>query len=156
MNINKDTVVKPLPDKGLIQEYEEYWRIKLPKDYLDFIRKYNGVEVDNAEFKYGSRVYMIERFLCILQNYQDNPMGMYDIGVVESQIGERLTNNKDLIGVEILPIAVIFAGDFICLDFRKDKMSPSVCVWSHEESSDFDPTLYTIADNFTDFINLLS
>ena len=51
-------------------------------------------------------------FLCILKNVQETQEGWYDISVVESQIGERLTDNEDLIVIEVLPIAELFAGDF--------------------------------------------
>ena len=33
---------------------------------------------------------------------------------------ERLTSNEDLIGCELLPIAELFAGDYLCLDFTKN------------------------------------
>ena len=98
---------------------------------------------------------MIERFLCILKNASDNQNGWYDISVVESQIGERLTSNEDLIGVEVLPIAALFAGDYLCLDFREKMQIPEVCVWSHEESEDFSPIIYKVADSFSAFLEML-
>lgn len=52
-------------------------------------------------------------------------------------------------------IGSIFAGDFVCLDFRRNKENPSVCVWSHEESGEFEPVLYKVADNFTEFLESL-
>lgn len=86
---------------------------------------------------------------------EDVKSGWYDISVVESQIGERLTDNEDLIGIEVLPIAELFVGDYVCLDFRKGIEYPSVCVWSHEESGEFDPITYRIADSFSEFIDML-
>ena len=38
-----------------------------------------------------------------------------------SQLDERIIEDEDLIGVEILPIAVLFAGDFVCLDYRSNR-----------------------------------
>lgn len=64
-------------------------------------------------------------------------------------------NNEDLVGVEILPIAELFAGDYVCLDYRKNKEKPSICVWSHEESEDFAPVTYKAADTFSEFIEML-
>lgn len=89
--------------------------------------------------------------MCILDDIENNSKGNYDIDVVFSQIGERLTDNEDLLGAEVLPIASVFGGDFVCLDFRTDKNNPSVCVWSHEESGDFKPVTYNVADNLTEF-----
>lgn len=99
--------------------------------------------------------YAIERFLCILSEYKIHRLGMYDIGVVITQIEDRLSDNPDLIGVEILPIAALFAGDFICLDFRNEKDKPDVCVWSHEESEEDKPVTYKVADSFEEFCDSL-
>lgn len=155
MKIKQDTIVRPLPSEELIKIHEKFWRLSLPKTFLEFIKKYNGVEVEEATFECNNRGYAIERFLCILDDIENNSKGIYDIDVVFSQIGERLTDNEDLLGAEVLPIAMVFGGDFVCLDFRTDKNNPSVCVWSHEESSDFKPVTYIVADNFTEFLKII-
>ena len=155
MKINPDTIVKPLPSEELIKNHEKFWRLTFPGAFLDFIKVSNGAEVGEASFECNNRIYVIERFLCMLNDIENNPNGIYDIDVVFSQIGERLTDNEDLLGAQVLPIASIFAGDFVCLDFRENKGDPSVCVWSHEESGDFEPVLYRVADNFTEFLEIL-
>lgn len=57
--------------------------------------------------------------------------------------------------IELLPIAALFAGDFLCLDFRDGKEIPSVCVWSHEESDIDEPVAYEVANNFEEFCEML-
>ncbi|MCU7744059.1 SMI1/KNR4 family protein [Priestia sp. YIM B13446] len=153
MKIKRDTVVKPLPSAGLIKKHEKFWRLTLPNSFLNFIKENNGVKVEEATFECNNRGYALERFLCIVDDIENHPKGIYDIDVVFSQIGERLTDNEDLLGAEVLPIASVFAGDFVCLDFRTDKNNPSVCIWSHEESGEFEPVTYNVADNFTEFLN---
>lgn len=155
MKIKQYTIVKPLPSEELIQKHEKFWRLKLPESFLNFIKINNGAEVEEATFECNGRIYAIERFLCILDDIENNPKGIYDIDVVFSQIGERLTDNEDLLGAEVLPISVVFAGDFVCLDFRDNKENPTVCVWSHEEAGEFEPVFYRIADNFTEFLEIL-
>jgi len=155
MKIKKNTIVRPLPSEGLIKNHEKYWRLSLPNSFLEFIKENNGVEVEEATFECNNRSYALERFLCILEDIENHPKGIYDIDVVFSQIGERLTDNEDLLGAEVLPIASVFAGDFVCLDYRIDKDNPSVCVWSHEESGEFEPVTYNVADNFTEFLKTL-
>ncbi len=54
-----------------------------------------------------------------------------------------------------MPISSVFAGDFVCLDFRIDKNNPSVCIWSYEESGEFEPVTYNVADSFTEFLEIL-
>ncbi|MDX8290450.1 SMI1/KNR4 family protein [Metabacillus indicus] len=155
MKIKHNTIVKPLPTDELIKKHEKFWRLKLPESFLRFIKENNGAEIDDGTFEYSDRGYAVERFLCMLDDIEDNPNGIYDIDVVFTQIGERLTDNEDLLGAEVLPIASIFAGDFVCLDYRADKYNPSVCIWSHEESGEFDPVTYKVADSFSEFLNIL-
>ncbi|KEZ53655.1 SMI1/KNR4 family protein [Metabacillus indicus] len=155
MKIKQNTIVKPLPTDELIKEHEKFWRLKLPESFLTFIKENNGAEIENGTFEYNNRCYAIERFLCMLDDIEDHPNGIYDIDAVFTQIGERLTNNEDLLGTEILPVASIFAGDFVCLDYRTDMHNPSVCIWSHEESGDFDPVTYKAADSFSEFLKIL-
>jgi len=132
------------------------FRVKFPKEYILFIRKYNGAVPVKNEITIEKRVYSIERFLCILEDYQSDEInGWYDIGVTEAQIGERLSDNEDLVGADMIPIAALFAGDFVCLDYRKNSTVPEVCIWFHEESREFAPVTEKIANNFEEFIHML-
>lgn len=155
MEIKKDSIVYPLPDLSLIKEEEKFWHIKLPKDYLDFIMRYNGGEPVQDTFEYNKYDYSIDRFLCILDDVENSEDGEYDISVVEEEIGEMLTDNENLIGIEVLPIAELYGGDMVCLDFRKSPDSPTVCIWDSEESDEFEPVTYEVAKSFTEFCEML-
>lgn len=138
-----------------IQKVEEYSRIKFPYSYIEFIKKYNvGIPLTN-EFLVDNHFYAIDRFLGFVNEYKTSELGDYDIAVVLSQIDTRLTDNMDLMGDELIPIASLFAGDYVCLDFRKFKADPSICIWSHEESEEFAPVTYEIANTFSEFIAML-
>jgi hypothetical protein len=153
MNVKNDSIIKPLPDDVLIAEKEKIWRVKLPNSYREFLKKFNGCIPQENCFYYKDREFLIVRFLGIVKDLSIGEMGWYDIGVVESQIGERLTDNMDLVGIEILPIAELFAGDYLCLDLRNSK--GSVCVWFHEQSEEFKPVIQTVADSFEEFLTKL-
>ena len=155
MEIKESTIIYPLPNKSLIEEEEKFWHIKLPKDYLDFIMRYNGGEHIQDTLTHNDYEYNIERFLCILDDVENSEYGEYDIGVVEGEIGEMLTDNEDLIGIEVLPIAELYGGDMVCLDFRKNPEAPTVCIWNSEESDEFEPVTYEVAKSFTEFCNML-
>ena len=155
MTIQENTVIQPIPSAELLAEKEQKWRLVLPTDYRDFIVNYNGGIPNEKSFESNGHNYAITRFLCILKNVKESPDGWYDISVVESQIGECLTDNEDLIGVEILPIAELFAGDYVCFDYREDKEKPCICVWSHEESGEFEPVTYKVANTFSEFLQML-
>lgn len=152
MMIKNDTIIHPTPSETLLLRKEKLWRLILPDDYKNFIMEYNGGVPEQIEFECNGHSYAVIRFLCILENVKNNPNGWYDVEVVESQIGERLTDNMNLVGIEVLPIVELFGGDYVCLDYRNDKNNPCVCVWSHEESNVFKPVTCKIADTFSDFL----
>lgn len=156
MNIIQDTIVYPLPDDSLLNKEEELWRIKLPEYYRGFLKKYNGGIPEQKSFTVNNRSYAIERFLCVLEDTNSNDFGVYDIDVTLTRIEDRLTDNEDLIGVELLPVATLFSGDYLCLDFKVSDETPSVCVWSHEESGELEPVTYEVCSNFDEFLKLLS
>ena len=98
---------------------------------------------------------MIERFLCVLENSKDNPLGVYDIDVVMSQLDERLFVHEDILGFELIPILALFGGDFVCLNYLENPENPSICIWYHEESYELDPAIEFVANNFAEFLDML-
>ncbi|MGG3283323.1 SMI1/KNR4 family protein [Paenibacillus solani] len=94
--------------------------------------------------------------MCILEDPTENVFGIFDIDATKSQVGERLIDDEDLIGVALLPVAALFAGDLLCLDFRESRSSPSVCVWDHANSGEFHPVSYCVAKSFKDFLKMLT
>ena len=156
MEFKDGSIIYPLPDDTLLSEKEAKWRINLPNRYKEFIKKYNGGTPIRDSFKCNNHNYMIDRFLCILKVTGERDDEFYDIGVVRTQLDERIVFDENLVGTELLPIAVLFAGDFVCLDYCNSDEEPIVCVWNHEESSDLNPVTYTISNNFEEFLNMLT
>lgn len=146
----------PQPSLYTLSKLEEDLGILLPEEYVALIRRSNGgVPVRNV-FRVGGQERLIERFLCILDDPEsDERHGAYDVGVVWSQISERLLDDPDLVGTNVLPIAALFAGDMLCLDFREDPAAPAVVVWDHEQSEEFRPHFTPVADSLTGFLQLL-
>ena len=71
-----------------------------------------------------------------------------------TQVEERIVSNPELVGYEIIPFAVLFAGDLLCLDYREAE-TPSVCVWFHEESEEWNPVTEKVAESFSEFMDML-
>ncbi|MBC6310986.1 SMI1/KNR4 family protein [Listeria sp. FSL L7-1582] len=155
MEIKQDSIINPLPDSQLLSEKEKKWRIALPESYKQFIQKFSGAIPIRDTFTCNNHEYAIDRFLCILNVTGTREDEYYDIGVVRTQLDERIITDEDLIGTELLPIAVLFAGDFVCLDYREKTVEPTVCVWNHEESADLEPVTYLISENFEEFLDIL-
>ncbi|QTL47252.1 SMI1/KNR4 family protein [Priestia aryabhattai] len=155
MEFKDGSIIYPLPDDTLLSEKEGKWRINLPETYKEFIKKYNGGTPIKDSFKCNNHMYMIDRFLCILKITGERDDEYYDIGVVRTQLDERIVFDENLVGTELLPIAVLFAGDFVCLDYRDSRDNPSVCVWDHENSAELEPITYPVADTFKEFLAML-
>ena len=149
------SIIYPLPTDALLQEREVAWRVKLPDDYKEFIKRKNGFHPSKNLFSLTNRSFLIERFLSILENTKDNPLGMYDIDVVMSQLDERLFVHEDILGFELIPIVALYGGDFLCLNYLEDTENPSICIWYHEESYELEPAIELVAINFTEFLVML-
>lgn len=149
------SIISPLPTDALLNEREVAWRVKLPDDYKNFIMRKNGFRPSKNLFSVTNRSFLIERFLCVLENSKDNPLGMYDIDVVMSQLDERLFVHEDILGFELIPIVALYGGDFLCLNYVENSENPSMCIWYHEESYELDPAIEFVANNFTEFLAML-
>ncbi len=149
------SIIYPLPTDALLQEREVAWRVKLPNDYKELIMRKNGFRPSKNLFSLTNRSFLIERFLCILENTKDNSIGMYDIDVVMSQLDERLFVHEDILGFELIPIAALYGGDFLCLNYVENTANPSICIWYHEESYELEPVIEFLANNFTEFLAML-
>ena len=149
------SMIYPLPTDALLQEREVAWKIRLPDDYKNFIMRKNGFRPSKNLFSLKNRFFLTERFLCVLENTKDNPLGVYDIDVVMSQLDERLFVHEDILGFELVPIAALFGGDFLCLNYIEDPENPSICIWYHEESYELEPAIEFVANNFTEFSDML-
>lgn len=154
MNLQIKGVVEPKPNEEFVIKEERMWNVRLPVSFKNFLQRYNGGVPTQKTFLYNNHEYAIDRFLCVLEKTEGNKYGSYDIDVVLSQIEDRLTSNEDLVGCELLPIAQLFAGDYLCLDYN-NKKTPSVCVWNHEESGELNPVTYRVADSFEQFLEML-
>ena len=149
------SIIYPLPTDALLQEREVAWRVKLPDDYKELIMRKNGFRPSKNLFSLTNRSFLIERFLCILENTKDNSVGMYDIDVVMSQLDERLFVHEDILGFELIPIAALYGGNFLCLNYVENTANPSICIWYHEESYELEPAVEFVANNFTQFLAML-
>jgi hypothetical protein len=156
MDFQEGTALAPPADE-LIRWFETAYRLKLPGDYCDALKDGNGAIPSRKEFRQGKRERLIERMLCLIpEPHNDQVNGWYDLTVILSQLDARLIDDENLIGMNVIPIAALFAGDFVCLDFRRNPESPLVAVWDHEQSRDLHPVLEPVAPSFTAFDNLLA
>lgn len=156
MEIREESVIYPVPSDSLLSKEEGFWRVELPLDYKNFIKKNNGGIPEKRSFHCEGHDYLMTRFLCILEEPTEHNLGIFDIDAVKTQLDERLMDDEDRLGVALLPIAVLFSGDFLCLDYRNSPSCPNVCIWDHENSDEYKPVSYPIANHFNDFLAMLT
>ena len=149
------SIIYPLPTDVLLQEREVAWRVKLPDDYKEFIKSENGLIPSKRYFHFGDNEKVIDRFLAILAISGEKLEEVYDIGVVSTQLEGRIVFDEDYVGMQLIPIAALFGGDFVCLNYVKDSENPSICIWYHEESYELEPAVEFVANNFAEFLDML-
>jgi len=155
MTQKDQSIIYPLPTDALLQEREVAWRVKLPDDYKEFIKKENGVIPSKRYFDFENNEKVIDRFLAILAISGKKTEEDYDIGVVSTQLEGRIVFDEDNVGMQLIPIAALFGGDFVCLNYVKETENPSICIWYHEESYELEPAIELVANNFTEFLEML-
>ena len=149
------SVIYPLPTDALLQEREVAWKVRLPEDYKEFIKNENGLIPSKRYFHFGNNEKVIDRFLAILAISGEKPEEVYDIGVVSTQLEGRIVFDEDYVGMQLIPIAALFGGDFVCLNYIEDPENPSMCIWYHEESYELELAIEFVADSFTEFLAML-
>lgn len=149
------SVIYPLPTDALLQEREVAWKVRLPEDYKEFIKNENGLIPSKRYFHFGNNEKVIDRFLAILAISGEKPEEVYDIGVVSTQLEGCIVFDEDYVGMQLIPIAALFGGDFLCLNYIEDSENPSICIWYHEESYELEPVIEFVANNFTEFLDML-
>ena len=149
------SIIYPLPTDTLLQEREVAWRVKLPDDYKEFIKKENGVIPSKRYFHFEHNEKVIDRFFAILAISGEKTEEDYDMGVVSTQLEGRIVFDEDNVGMQLIPIAALFGGDFVCLNYVKETENPSICIWYHEESYELEPAIEFLANNFTEFLAML-
>ena len=155
MTQKEQAIISPMPTDALLHEREVAWRVKLPDDYKEFIKKENGIIPSKRYFHFGNNEKVIDRFLAILAISGEKTEEAYDIGVVSTQLEGRIVFDEDNVGMQLIPIAALYGGDFLCLNYVEDPDNPNICIWYHEESYELEPSLEFVANNFTEFLAML-
>ena len=148
-------IISPMSTDALLHEREVAWKVRLPDDYKEFIKKENGLTPSKRYFHFGNNEKVIEHFLAILAISGEKAEEAYDIGVVSTQLEGRIVFDEDYVGMQLIPIAALFGGDFVCLNYIEDPENPSICIWYHEESYELEPAIEFLANNFTEYLAML-
>jgi hypothetical protein len=142
-----------------IKEFENKIGYKLPKNYIEFILKYNGASINN--YIYSFKIYSVSN-----KSFE----GIYSVGVflsfganlesMEWYWDNRNCDEKYPFPDHVIPFILGGEGNLICFDYRHDLHTeePKVVYWNHEECGELKEGLeiYFIANSFDEFINKLA
>lgn len=145
----------PPPPEVRIERLEASFERSLPPSYIAFVKAHNGAKLANPELPVAFDGRVIERFLPIVSDPAIDADGWADVAVVATQLDPRLAPSKDTRGFALVPIAALFGGDFLVLDYRASATEPAVSIWYHDTSDDFSPDVRVVADSFEIFLELL-
>jgi SMI1-KNR4 cell-wall len=156
MKYTKTAVAAPPKREVLLSEKE--FRIKFPRDYVNFLQENNaGAPLDEYRcFDTSNNTKVIDHFLGLMEDYHTHPLGCYVVGVVWSRIYDRMGTGEDEIGSRMVPIVGLEFGDIVCFDWRNSPEAPEVVLWDHEQSRPNEPPhVELIAKSFTEFLGKL-
>lgn len=127
-----------------IEYAEKETGLTLPKDYVKLVLKYNGGRPDPGFLYQGETIYgIVSQFTTLDKKDPSNLVVMYNLISKDP----RRTDN-----VILLPFADDPGGNLFCFMYKNKKdTQPSIVFYDHE-TGDIE---YTIASNFTEFINML-
>ncbi len=114
LKVIKGSVIRPLLSEEDIAAFEKGWRVHLPQDHRQFLKDNGGGLPVRKSFIAAGREWAVGRFHAFISDYHDNPLGDYDISVNLSQLNGRMGEDPDGLGAEMVPVAVLFAGDYVC------------------------------------------
>lgn len=150
MIIQMSKVREPVSEQQLA-DIETELGIRLPREYKEFISKYNGGRPRPGGFVIQSGAHEDRSLVDFFFSF--TPGDLYDIVKYHKRLKGRIPS-------DLLPIAIDPFGNIICLSVS-GATEGKVFFWDHEkEPEENSPpsydNVYLIADNFESFINSLT
>lgn len=152
MKIEENSIVYPLPTIKLLKHRESYWHVILPEGYKEFISKYNGAAPIQKVFSVGEHEYEVDRFLCILGNYNENDPAEYNISNVITGLDGILFFDKEAEYYQLIPIVKTPYANYICLNYRYARENPTVVFLDAHSSWNLEPSCDDLFPNFDTFL----
>jgi len=118
------------------------------ENYTSFIQSYNGGEPLERFFRAAGQWYAVEQFL----NFADASQSSKSDLMFNVQQNWNLIEDRLLTGM--FPFASLPGGDYLVLDHSAGHPA-TVSLWYHELSTEDNPHLIPVADDFTSFIDIL-
>jgi hypothetical protein len=143
----------------VIKKFENKIGYILPKNYVDFILKYNGTSINN--YIYSFKIY---------SESNNRFEGVYSVGIflsygttlesIDWYWDNRNSDENYPFPDHVIPFILGGEGNLICFDYRHNVNTedPKIVYWNHEERGQLKEgfEIYYIANSFDDFVEKLS
>lgn len=126
-----------------IKKIEEKYTIKLPDDYKYYLRHY-GNDYIKEEYRFTPPTELSEKN----NQSQLEVDSIYGLNDDENKIDDKIDFYKDMLPVDLIPIADLPGGDLICIGTKGDKQN-KIYLWFHEMNGQ---NLFRLADSFESFV----
>ncbi|WP_336769970.1 SMI1/KNR4 family protein [Bacillus bombysepticus] len=125
-----------------IKKVEDYFSIKLPNDFIECVKKYDGGYPRPKVFDIPG-----------LDESTFNDLLTLHIDDKYSMV-QRYENIKDRLIKGIYPFASDSFGNFLCFDYRINPESPTIVFWDHEEE-EVEESIYPVCSTFQELLDNL-
>ncbi|MCB5190295.1 SMI1/KNR4 family protein [Methylobacillus arboreus] len=127
-----------------IDATEQQLEVKFPPDYISVVKDHSGASnPDECEFRYIDKERVrIGNFGTLLSLCNEQPNNVLEV----------IENLGDQLPKKIVPIIETGSGDYICFDYRIEKI-PFVIYFSHERLNE--EAIIPLTQTFTEFLENL-
>ncbi|RAS80690.1 SMI1/KNR4 family protein [Priestia endophytica] len=139
--VNIERIHESLPSEKL-ESFEQSQSIILPKEYREFLLKYNGGYPDPSIYKISDE--QGESIVNIL----------YGIGSMYDNLEKNCVIFDEILEIGFIPIGDDPSGNQICIGINK-KYDGQIFHWAHDEEHCGMKNMYFLASNFNDFLDSL-
>ncbi|UOE61901.1 SMI1/KNR4 family protein [Priestia filamentosa] len=136
--VNIERIHESLPSEKL-ERFEQNQSIILPKEYREFLLKYNGGYPDFSIYKISDEPG--ESVVNIL----------YGIGNMYDNLEKNCAIFDEILEIEFIPIGDDPSGNQICIGINKE-YDGQIFHWAHDEEHCGMKNMYFLASNFNDFL----
>ncbi len=127
----------------VIKKTEEILAVVFPEDYKMFVKNHDGGYPDPNLYDFPGRKEAVFSDLLSLDRNSEN-------SIVEVYFSHRYW-----LPAEIIPFACDPFGNYICFDYRSDKLNPCIVFYNHK-LEDYNPhNLNFICASFTQLLEML-
>lgn len=134
-----ENMLKPKLHLQEVINVSDKWKINFPYSYKKFAVFFSGEKIQ-VDIKVGETIKFLDRVL----SYRED----------DYNIENSYNNIKDLIPLEVFPIIRDTKGDYVCLDYRKNREKPLVVFWSKDVGYK-ENSVQIISNTFNEFLELI-